>query len=49
MAPGPEVGSKSGWVDVPYGISAHLRADGEYVIFVEEDAFAKNILYRWKP
>ena len=49
MTPGPEVGGKSGWVDVPYGITARRLADGEYIIIVEEDAYAKNILYRWKP
>ena len=49
LSPGPEVGSLSGWVDVPYGISARLRKDGEYEILVEEDARAKNILYRWRP
>jgi hypothetical protein len=49
MSPGPEVGGKSGWVDIPYGITARRLVDGEYIILVEEDAYAKNILYRWKP
>lgn len=39
----------SGWVDLPYGISASRRSDGEYLVIVEEDAKAKNIVYRWKP
>jgi len=39
----------SGWVDLPYGITASRRADGEYLVIVEEDAKAKNIVYRWKP
>lgn len=47
MAPGPEVDRKSGWVDVPYGISAHRRANGEYIILVEEDWLGKNLMYRW--
>jgi hypothetical protein len=46
MHPGPEVGGKAGWVDVPYGIRAHQRADGEFLIFVEEDAWAKVLMYR---
>jgi hypothetical protein len=25
------------------------RADGEYLVFVEEDYKAKVLLYRWKP
>lgn len=48
MKPGPEVGGISGWVDIPYGISAFQRTDGEYIVLVEEDARAKNILYRWR-
>ena len=48
IKPGPEVGGISGWVDIPYGISAFRRADGEYAVIVEEDYRAKNILYRWR-
>jgi hypothetical protein len=49
MTPGPEVGSQSGWVDLPHGITAHRRADGEYLVFVEEDLHGKQIMYRWRP
>lgn len=49
MSPGPEVGRASGWVDVPFGISAAKRANGEYLVFVEEDASGKVLMYRWKP
>ena len=49
IRPGPEVGRASGWVDVPNGISAYRRSDGEYLIFVEEDARGKVMMYRWKP
>lgn len=49
IEPGPEVGRASGWVDVPNGISASLQPNGEYRVFVEEDARGKAILYRWKP
>lgn len=49
ISPGPEVGGKSGWVDIPYGICARRLKDGEYLITVEEDWHAKNILYLWKP
>jgi hypothetical protein len=49
IRPGAEVGRASGWVDVPNGISAAKRADGEYLVFVEEDARGKVLMYRWKP
>jgi len=43
--PGPEVGSKSGRIDVcTVGLRAK-RANGEY-LFVEEDLRAKVIMYR---
>ncbi len=46
MWPGKDV---SGWVDIPYAVRAHKRANGEYLVFVEEDAKAKIIMYRWRP
>ncbi|WP_374729444.1 hypothetical protein [Caballeronia calidae] len=49
IEPGPEVGRASGWVDVPNGVSAHRRSNGEYLVFVEEDARGKVMMYRWTP
>jgi hypothetical protein len=49
LSPGPEVGRKTGWIDIPYGIRARRRPTGEYLIFVEEDAYGKVIMYRWTP
>jgi len=49
IKPGPEVGGKSGWIDIPYGLTAYARPTGEYVIVAEDDAFAKMIVYRWTP
>lgn len=51
MRPGPEIGGQRdfGWVDLPYGIRAIRRPDGEYVISIEEDWRAKVVLYRWRP
>ena len=49
MAPGPEVNYYSGWIDVPNGIHAIKRTNGEYIILAEEDGKAKNLLYRWTP
>ena len=45
---GPAVGSKQGWVDIPYGINAYQRSNGEYLVFVEDDGYLKNIIYRVK-
>ena len=49
MEPGPEVGGTSGWIDIPYGINARRRDNGEYLIFAEEGARAKILMYRWTP
>lgn len=39
----------SGRIDITYGVSALRRADGEYVVLAEEDWYARQMLYRWKP
>jgi hypothetical protein len=44
--PGAEVRSYVGLVDVPDGIRAVRRSNGEYVVFVEEDWAAKVLMYR---
>ncbi len=49
MAPGPEVGGVSGWVDQSHGLRATRCKDGEYRVLVEEDWRGKNLLYRWTP
>jgi hypothetical protein len=48
LKPGPELAHESGWVDIPYGIRAMRRSNGEYLVFVEENAKAKVIVYRVK-
>ncbi len=45
FAPDETVGEDSGWFDIRY----LQRANGEYVVFAEEDARAKNLIYRWQP
>ncbi|MFF2324741.1 MULTISPECIES: hypothetical protein [unclassified Streptomyces] len=49
--PGSNVGgvTRTGWVDIPYGISAVQRSTGEYLVNVEDDLFNKVLLYRWVP
>jgi hypothetical protein len=46
MTPGAEVGKESGWVDIPYGIRAFRRANGEYLVFVEENWKGKVLVYQ---
>ncbi len=43
--PGPEVANESGWIDIPYGIRAFRRKNGEYIVFAEEDWKGKVIVY----
>ncbi|WP_321796920.1 hypothetical protein [Caballeronia sp. J97] len=49
MTPGANVGGTSGYVDVELGISATRRANGEYVVLLEDDARAKILMYQWTP
>jgi len=48
MAPGPEVGSGCGLIDIPHGIQAVKLPNGEYAVFVEEDGNGKVLIFRWK-
>ncbi len=47
LKPGAEVFGETGWVDIPYGVRAFRRKNGEYLVFVEEDAKAKVMMYRF--
>ena len=49
LTPGKEVGTASGWADVPMPVTAHRLASGEYLVFVEEDAHGKALMYRFTP
>jgi hypothetical protein len=46
MRPGPEVAGETGWVDVPVGINAFQRSDGEYLVMREEVVGQKGLLFR---
>lgn len=46
LTPGPEIGAERGWIDIPYGIRAFRRSNGEYLVFLEENARGKVIMYR---
>jgi hypothetical protein len=49
LSPGDSIGKVTGDVDIPQGIRAYKRANGEYLIFQEDDARAKVVMYRWTP
>ena len=49
MRPGPEVGGNSGWVDMSHGLQAIQRNNGDYLVIVEENYRAKNLIYHWRP
>jgi hypothetical protein len=51
IEPGATVGgvNETGWVDIPYGMSAMRRPNDEYVVLVEEDWKGKILMYRWCP
>ena len=48
MEPPAEIG-EIGLQDIRECLRVHRRADGEYLIFLEEDWKAKILMYRWKP
>jgi hypothetical protein len=49
ITPTPAVGSQSGTFDIPYAIRAFQRHNGEYLVFAEDDHYAKILVHRWKP
>jgi len=49
MFAGPEVGGSSGCIDISNPIGAVRRADGTYLVFVEDDEYGKVLCYVWKP
>jgi hypothetical protein len=38
-----------GLLDIVESVRAARRADGEYVVFLEDDAKAKIVMFRWRP
>jgi hypothetical protein len=40
---------ETGILDLVESVTARRRPDGEYLVFLEDDAKAKIILFRWKP
>ncbi len=48
LLPTAEIGS-TGWIDMNDAVQTRRRADGTYVIFVEEVWMAKGVYFLWKP
>lgn len=48
LEPPPEIG-EIGLQDIRECLTARRRANGEYVLFLEEDWKAKILMYRWRP
>jgi hypothetical protein len=40
--------SNTGWIDIPYGLRAFRRANGQYLVFVEDDLKSKVLMYSWQ-
>ncbi|MEX2382283.1 MAG: hypothetical protein WD490_07870, partial [Opitutales bacterium] len=38
-----------GIMDIVHAINAYQRSNGEYIIFIEDDARTKNVMFRWHP
>ncbi len=49
ILPTADTGNTSGWSDIMSPILATRRANGEYLIFAEENGFGKIMMYRWDP
>lgn len=48
LEPGEEVG-EVGLQDIRETLTAHRRANGEYIVLIEDDYKSKVVMYRWKP
>ena len=48
-APAPEEFQDAGSIATLPPMFQGVASDGEYLILVEDDFKAKNVLYRWRP
>jgi hypothetical protein len=35
--------------DMVHSLNVFRRANGEYLVFIEDDGYTKNVMYRWRP
>jgi len=45
----PQQLERFGWIDIPWGLMAGQRTNGEYLVFREDDYVAKTVIQRWNP
>ncbi len=45
----PQQLASFGWIDIPWGVIAEQRVNGEYLVFREDDYVAKTVIQRWNP
>ena len=45
----PQQLERFGWIDIPWGLNVTQRANGEYLVFREDDYVAKTVIQRWNP
>jgi hypothetical protein len=48
LTPGPEVERMTGWIDGSHNLRAFYRSTGEYLVFAEEVAWEKVLMYRFR-
>jgi hypothetical protein len=39
----------AGQIDASYGLTAHTRANGEYILLIENASWGNITMYRWNP
>ncbi len=49
MIPTAVINNEHGDADFPWAVKAIKRPNGQYIIFVEDDRYAKVVIYRWTP
>lgn len=49
MVPTEAIAGTHGDADVPWAITAARLADGRYAVFCEDDRYAKQVVYIWRP
>jgi hypothetical protein len=49
LLPTADIGGVTGWIDMNDAVQTHRRADGTYLVCVEEVWMAKGLVFVWKP
>ena len=49
MAPTRALRERMGWVDILGGVAAFHQSNGRYLVLVEDNGYAKQVIYQWRP